>query len=345
LAPYGARAREYKDGAIDLSVGTPVDPTPDFIQAALIKSANAPGYPLTIGSPALRQSMRDWAVNVLGVSGEFDVLPSIGSKEVVANLPAQLEAAKVLYPKVAYPTYLVGALLAKAENYPVGFDAREWPAADLVWINSPSNPTGRIAPVQELEEVIAYSRKTDAVIISDECYFNFPASPEGLQPVSILQVAKGENKNLLAVHSLSKRSNLAGYRAGMIIGDPLLIAKIREIRKHAGLLVPAPVQAAMVAALADEVHVHEQALRYAKRREILRPALTSLGFSIEHSEAGLYIWCTRNERDFDSVSFLADLGILVTPGSFYGEAGATYVRIALTATDAQINAAAARILG
>jgi len=345
LAPYGARAREYKDGAIDLSVGTPVDPTPDFIQAALIKSANAPGYPLTIGSPALRQSMRDWAVNVLGVSGEFDVLPSIGSKEVVANLPAQLEAAKVLYPKVAYPTYLVGALLAKAENYPVGFDAREWPAADLVWINSPSNPTGRIAPVQELEEVIAYSRKTDAVIIGDECYFNFPASPEGLQPVSILQVAKGDNKNLLAVHSLSKRSNLAGYRAGMIIGDPLLIAKIREIRKHAGLLVPAPVQAAMVAALADEVHVNEQALRYAKRREILRPALTSLGFSIEHSEAGLYIWCTRNERDFDSVSFLADLGILVTPGSFYGEAGATYVRIALTATDAQINAAAARILG
>lgn len=345
MAPYGARAREYKDGAIDLSVGTPVDPTPDFIQAALIKSANAPGYPLTIGSPALRQSMRDWAVNVLGVSGEFDVLPSIGSKEVVANLPAQLEAAKVLYPKVAYPTYLVGALLAKAENYPVGFDAREWPAADLVWINSPSNPTGRIAPVQELEEVIAYSRKTDAVIIGDECYFNFPASPEGLQPVSILQVAKGDNKNLLAVHSLSKRSNLAGYRAGMIIGDPLLIAKIREIRKHAGLLVPAPVQAAMVAALADEVHVNEQALRYAKRREILRPALTSLGFSIEHSEAGLYIWCTRNERDFDSVSFLADLGILVTPGSFYGEAGATYVRIALTATDAQINAAAARILG
>jgi aspartate/methionine/tyrosine aminotransferase len=160
-----------------------------------------------------------------------------------------------------------------------------------------------------------------------------------------LQVAKGDNKNLLAVHSLSKRSNLAGYRAGMIIGDPLLIAKIREIRKHAGLLVPAPVQAAMVAALADEVHVHEQAQRYAKRREILRPALTSLGFSIEQSEAGLYIWCTRNERDFDSVSFLADLGILVTPGSFYGEAGATYVRIALTATDAQINAAAARILG
>ena len=345
LAPYGARAREYKDGAIDLSVGTPVDPTPDFIQAALINSANAPGYPLTIGSPALRQAMRDWATNILGVTGDFDVLPSIGSKEVVANLPAQLEAARVLYPKVAYPTYLVGALLAKAEHGPVDFDAQQWPDADLVWVNSPSNPTGRVAPAQELEDVIAYSRRTGAVIASDECYFNFPASSQSAQPISILRIANGDNTNLLAVHSLSKRSNLAGYRAGMIIGDPLLIAKIREIRKHAGLLVPAPVQAAMVAALADEVHVHEQALRYAKRREILRPALTSLGFTIKHSEAGLYIWCTRNERDFESVAFLADLGILVTPGSFYGEAGATYIRIALTATDEQINAAAFRILG
>ncbi len=345
MAPYGARAREYKDGAIDLSVGTPVDPTPDFIQAALISSANAPGYPLTIGSPALRQAMREWAINILGVTGDFDVLPSIGSKEVVANLPAQLEAETVLYPRVAYPTYLVGALLAKAEHQPVDFDAEQWPESDLVWINSPSNPTGRIAPQEELEKVIAYSRRTNAVIASDECYFNFPAATQGAQPLSILHIAKGENRNLLAIHSLSKRSNLAGYRAGMIIGDPILIAKIREIRKHSGLLVPAPVQAAMVAALADEVHVHEQALRYARRREILRPALTSLGFTIEHSEAGLYIWCTRNERDFDSVSFLADLGILVTPGSFYGEAGARYIRIALTATDEQINAAAARILG
>ena len=345
LAPYGARAREYKDGAIDLSVGTPVDPTPDFVQAALINSANAPGYPLTIGSPGLRQAMRDWAINILGVSGDFDLLPSIGSKEVVANLPAQLEVSTVLYPNIAYPTYLVGALLAKAEHHPVGFDARQWQKADLVWINSPSNPTGRVSPARELEEVIAYSRHTNAVIASDECYFNFPSSSQSAQPISILQIANGDNTNLLAIHSLSKRSNLAGYRAGMIIGDPLLIAKIREIRKHAGLLVPAPVQAAMVAALADEVHVHEQALRYAKRREILRPALTSLGFTIEHSEAGLYIWCTRNERDFDSVSSLAELGILVTPGSFYGDAGASHVRIALTATDAQINAAAARMLG
>ena len=322
-----------------------MDPTPDFVQAALISHANAPGYPLTIGSATLREAMRAWAISVLGVSGDFDVLPSIGSKEVVANLPAQLEAARVLYPEIAYPTYLVGAILAGAEHEATSFDAGGWPAADLVWINSPSNPTGRIAPRSELEEVIAYSRRTGAVIASDECYFNFPASKNGAQPISILQVANGDNKNLLALHSLSKRSNFAGYRGGVIIGDPLLIAKIREIRKHAGLLVPAPVQAAMVAALGDETHVHEQAERYARRREVLRPALEAAGFTIENSEAGLYIWCTRGERDFDSVASLAEKGILTTPGSFYGSAGGRHIRVALTATDEQIAAAAARLLG
>ncbi len=345
MAPYGARAREYKDGIIDLSVGTPVDATPDFIQAALVATANAPGYPLTIGSPALRSAMRNWATKILGVTGEFDLLPSIGSKEVVANLPMQLETRSVLYPKIAYPTYLVGAILAKAEHHPVDFDPTSWPESDLAWINSPSNPTGRISPREELKAVLAYSRRTGAVIASDECYFNFPARIDGPQPISILQVAEGDNKNLIALHSLSKRSNLAGYRGGMIIGDSALIAKIREVRKHSGLLVPAPVQAAMVAALGDEIHVHQQAQRYAQRRELLRPALTALGFIIEHSEAGLYIWCTRGERDMDSVSFLADKGILVTPGGFYGEAGSKHVRIALTATDLKIAAAAARMIG
>ena len=325
-------------------MGTPVDPTPDFVQQALIDHSNAPGYPLTIGSPALREAMRTWASTVLGAAGEFDVLPSIGSKEVVANLAFQLEAKKVLYPEVAYPTYLVGAILAGAEHSPVDFKVEKWPDADLIWINSPSNPTGRISSREELQSVIEYSKRTGAVIASDECYFNFPASQSATKPLSILGVAQGENRNLLALHSLSKRSNFAGYRGGLIVGDPALIAKIREIRKHSGLLVPAPVQAAMVAALGDEVHVHEQAERYAKRRDLLRPALEKLGYTIEHSEAGLYIWCTRGEIDFESVASFAELGILVTPGSFYGAAGEKYIRIALTATDDQIAAAAARIL-
>jgi aspartate/methionine/tyrosine aminotransferase len=255
-----------------------------------------------------------------------------------------MEATSVLYPAVAYPTYLVGALLAKASPVPVEFDPVSWPSADFVWINSPSNPTGRISPLAELKKVIEYSRRTKSIIASDECYFNFPATADGPQPISLLSVAQGDNVNLLSIHSLSKRSNLAGYRAGVIIGDPLLIARIREIRKHAGLLVPGPVQAAMAVALRDESHVHEQALRYAKRRELLRPALESIGFKIDCTDAGLYIWCTRGERDFDSVSALAEKGILVAPGGFYGAAGAKHIRVALTATDSQIAAAAARIL-
>ena len=285
--------------------------------------------------------MRDWAIKQLGVSGEFDVLPTIGSKELVAWLPTILRPKTVLYPKVAYPTYLVGSMIHDAKSVEVDIDANQWPQAELAWINSPSNPTGRIHSERELADVISYSRKTGAVIASDECYINFPASD--VNPTSILKVAKGDNKNLLAVHSLSKRSNLAGYRAGMIIGDPELIGQIREVRKHAGMMVPLPVQSAMCAALGDEKHVAEQAERYRNRRSVLRPVLESAGFKVDETMAGLYIWCTRNEEDWLSVGWLADLGILATPGHFYGSAGAKHIRIALTATDSQISDAAARI--
>ena len=285
--------------------------------------------------------MRDWAIKQLGVSGEFDVLPTIGSKELVAWLPTILRPKTVLYPKVAYPTYLVGSMIHDAKSVEVDIDANQWPQAELAWINSPSNPTGRIHSERELADVISYSRKTGAVIASDECYINFPASD--VNPTSILKVAKGDNKNLLAVHSLSKRSNLAGYRAAMIIGDPELIGQIREVRKHAGMMVPLPVQSAMCAALGDEKHVAEQAERYRNRRSVLRPVLESAGFKVDETMAGLYIWCTRNEEDWLSVGWLADLGILATPGHFYGSAGAKHIRIALTATDSQISDAAARI--
>jgi len=285
--------------------------------------------------------MRDWAIKQLGVAGEFDVLPTIGSKELVAWLPTILRPKTVLYPKVAYPTYLVGSMIHDAKSVEVDIEANQWPQAELAWINSPSNPTGRIHSERELADVISYSRKTGAVIASDECYINFPASD--VNPTSILKVAKGDNKNLLAVHSLSKRSNLAGYRAGMIVGDQELIAQIREVRKHAGMMAPLPVQSAMCAALGDEKHVAEQAERYRNRRSVLRPVLESAGFKVDETMAGLYIWCTRNEEDWLSVGWLADLGILATPGHFYGSAGAKHIRIALTATDSQISDAAARI--
>ena len=342
MAPYGARAREHAEGIIDLSQGTPVDATPEFIQQELKAASNSPGYPLTIGTPELRSAMRNWATEVLGASGDFDVLPTIGSKELVAWLPTILQAKTVLYPKVAYPTYLVGSMINEAENIAVDIDATTWPKSDLAWINSPSNPTGRVHSESELEAVIAYARKNNSVVASDECYLNFPAT--GQSPVSILKLAKGDNKNLLAAHSMSKRSNLAGYRAGLIVGDSEIIGKIREVRKHAGMLLPLPIQRAMTAALGDEKHVAIQAKRYAARREVLSSALIAAGFQIDFSNAGLYIWCTRNEVSWTSVSWLADLGILATPGIFYGEAGAKHIRIAMTATDDQISEAAARIM-
>ena len=325
-----------------MSQGTPVDPTPEFIQAALRDSSNAPSYPVTIGTPELREAMRNWAIKTLGVSGEFDVLPTIGSKELVAWLASILRAKTVLYPKVAYPTYLVGSMIHGSEAIPVDIDADTWPKSDIAWINSPSNPTGRVHSEDELIAAISYARKNNSLVVSDECYISFAAT--GPAPVSILKLAAGNNKNLIAVHSMSKRSNLAGYRAGLMVGDPEVIAEIREVRKHAGMMVPLPIQRAMTAALGDEAHVSEQAGRYSMRRNVLSGALVKAGFKIDFSNAGLYIWCTRNEDSWDSVSWLADLGILATPGIFYGEAGRQHVRIAMTATDFQIADAADRIL-
>ena len=342
MAPFGARAREHTGGIIDLSQGTPIDASPSFIQQALKESANSPSYPVTIGTPELRSAMRNWATKILGVTGEFDVLPTIGSKELVAWLPSILRAKTVLYPKVAYPTYLVGSMIHNSESIAVEIDAATWPKSDIAWINSPSNPTGRVHSKSELEAVIAYARTNNSLVVSDECYLNFPDS--GPSPISILELAGGKNKNLLAVHSMSKRSNLAGYRAGLIVGDADVIAEIREVRKHAGMMVPLPIQKAMTAALGDEVHVAEQAKRYAARREVLSAALVAAGFKIDFSNAGLYIWCSRDEDSWASVSWLAEIGILATPGIFYGQAGAKHIRIAMTATDAQIADAASRIM-
>ena len=341
LAPYGAIAKRHPEGAIDLSVGTPVDPTPEFIQEAFRKASNSPSYPVTVGTPELREAITAWAKKYLGATGDFGVLPLIGSKEFVAWLPTFIEAQSVLYPDVAYPTYLVGSLLAEAEATAVTLDASSWPQADMAWVNSPSNPTGRVHSEAEFKAAIEWSRKNKSVVVSDECYLEFGDS---VKPTSILNYTGGDNTNILAVHSLSKRSSMAGYRAAFIVGDSALIAQILEVRKHAGMMVSLPVQVAMVAALSDEDHVTQQRARYNARRATLVPALRAAGFTIENSEAGLYIWATRKENCWDSVSWLAEIGIIATPGVFYGELGASHIRIAMTATDAQINEAAARIM-
>jgi succinyldiaminopimelate transaminase len=340
LVPFGDKARAHPNGIIDLSQGTPVDPTPDFIQQAFRDASNSPSYPFTAGTPELRAAIKNWATQRLGATGDFDVLPVIGSKELVAWLPTIIEATKVLIPEIAYPTYHVGALLAGAQSLPVAIDAASWPKADLAWLNSPSNPTGRVHTAQEIKTCIDWSRNNNSILISDECYLEFDHTAHSL---SVLSQTGGDNRNILAVHSLSKRSSMAGYRAAFMIGDSQLIARIREIRKHAGMMVPLPVQKAMTVALSDDAHVAQQRDRYNARKDAMRPALVANGFTVEYSDSGLYLWCTRNEDAWKSVEWMANLGILVTPGSFYGQAGAQHIRVAMTATDAQIAEAVIRL--
>jgi succinyldiaminopimelate transaminase len=347
LEPAKARAAAHAGGIVDLSIGTPVDPVPGFIRDALAANSDTPGYPLTAGTPALRAAISAWVGQACGASGTYGVLPTIGSKELVAWLPTLLGIGPgdvVVIPSVCYPTYEVGVQLAGATVVrsdsltALGPD----PRVKAVWINSPSNPTGRVLPVAHLRKVVAWARERGAVVVSDECYL---ALGWETTPVSVLadEVCDGDTTGLIAVHSLSKRSNLAGYRAGFVAGDPALIAELLAVRKHAGMIVPAPVQAAMVAALGDEEHVADQRTRYAARRAQLRPVLESAGFEITHSEAGLYLWASRGEDCWATVEWLAGFGILAAPGVFYGPAGAQHIRIALTATDERVAAAVDRL--
>jgi succinyldiaminopimelate transaminase len=309
------------------------------------------------------------------------VLPTVGSKELVAWLPTLLGAGPgdvVAIPALAYPTYDVGARLAGATPQPMralnGFGPMTSDATPkLLWVNSPSNPTGQVLGIEDLARIVAWARRHAVTVASDECYAELDwrvadqASGSGLSTPgsvpSILDphVCDGSHQGLLAVYSLSKQSNMAGYRGAFVAGDPVLVGRLLQIRKHAGMMVPWPVQQAMVAALADDTHVAQQKARYGIRRGQLRTALERAGYRIEHSEAGLYLWATRDGLDsgrgqdeltdppagagsgWSIVSEMAERGILVAPGSFYGAAGGNHVRIALTASDERIKAAVGRL--
>jgi len=348
LAPAAATARAHPGGIVDLSIGTPVDPVPGLVRAALANASDSPGYPLTRGTDQLRAAAAGWLARRHGVLADPGaVLPVIGTKELIASLPALLGCGPsdaVSYPELAYPTYDVGARLAGAR--PMATDEPDAAGATpvrLAWLNSPSNPTGRVLPPARIRALVDWARQAGTVLASDECYIDLGFD---VAPASVLHPAScgTSHAGLLAVYSLSKRSNLAGYRAGFVTGDPELIASLLEVRKHAGLIVPAPVQAAMTAALGDDSHAEQQHARYASRRDRLRPALERAGWAISHSEAGLYLWASHPDYDcWDSVLVLAASGILVAPGEFYGPAGHRHIRVALTATDERIDAAVGRL--
>ncbi len=357
LAADKAIAASHPDGIVDLSVGTPVDPIADVVRSALVgPAADEPGYPTTHGPASLRTALVGALARRFGVSVDpVSVLPTIGSKELVAWLPTLLGLGAgdtVVIPELAYPTYEVGARIARCDVVRADSTMALGPArVALVWINSPSNPTGRVLPPEHLRKIVDWARERDAVVASDECYLSLSGvdgratdAPRG-GAYSILHpdVCGSSHDSLLAVHSMSKSSGLAGYRAGFVTGDPSLVASLLEVRKHAGMIVPRPVQAAMEAAAGDDAHVTAQARVYARRRAALRVALEAAGLRVDHSEAGLYLWATAGEDSRLTVRRLAAQGVLVAPGDFYGPAGAQHVRVAVTATDERIEAAARRL--
>ena len=359
MAPYLAKASEHPGGAVNLSIGTPVDPTPALIQDALKAAADAPGYPTVHGTPALREAIAAWFERRRGVAGldPRNIMPTVGSKELVAWLPLLLGLKPgdvVVRPKVAYPTYDIGATLAGVTSVATDnldeLDDATRSRVRLIWVNSPGNPTGSVRGVESLKALVQQARELGAVVASDECYAELGWGDwdvqRGGQPVpSILdpRVAGGSHQGLLAVYSLSKQSNVAGYRAAFVAGDPDLMPNLVNSRKHAGMIVPYPVQEAMRVALGDDAHVEAQKDLYRGRRERLVPALLDFGLEIKESDAGLYLWSTAGESTWDTVARLAERGIVVGPGVFYGEAGNGYVRVALTGTDERIDAAVARL--
>ena len=363
LVPYAQRAREHPGGIVDLSVGTPVDPTPALLREALAEASDAHGYPTTHGTLELREAVVRWFARRRGVRGldPAAVLPTVGSKELVAFLPALLGLGAgdvVLHPRAAYPTYDVGARLAGATPEPTDDPVARLAGGGvrLVWLNSPGNPDGSVLSVEQLRAVVEAARAAAArdgkpvVVASDECYAELawaePWATSGVPSILDPQVTGRDHSGLLSVYSLSKQSNLAGYRAAFVAGDPALVARLLEVRKHAGMIVPAPVQAAMAVALDDDQHVAEQRERYRRRRTVLRAALEGAGYVVDSSAAGLYLW-TRpaygGQDSWATVGDLASLGILAAPGAFYGDRD--HVRIALTATDERIAEAAARLSG
>ena len=348
LEPFALQAKAHPGGLLDLSVGSPVDPTPSVAIKALEYAAQAPSYPLTAGSQELRSAMVSWwqTQRNTGDLSLDEVIPSIGSKEMVGLLPTLLGLGAgdvVVIPEIAYPTYAIGAMVAGAtvvtENNP-----EHWPVeSKLVWINSPSNPTGEVLGLDYLRKAVSRARSLGAVLASDECYAQLHWDVDQSPSLLDERVTQGDRTDLLALYSLSKQSNLAGYRAGLVAGGDQLIAELLLARKHMGLIVPSPIQAVMSATLGDADHVDTQRERYRHRRTVLATALRAAGFRIDHSEAGLYLWVTKGQDDWEAVSWFSERGILVAPGSFYGVAGSQHVRVALTATDEAVSEAAKRL--
>lgn len=351
LKPYSAKAALFPGGKIDFSVGSPVDPTPAVIQAALDSASNSPGYPSTAGSLEFRRAVVEWFARRRGVAGltPEQVMPSIGSKELISWLPLFMGLRPgdvVVQPKVAYTAYVVGAALCGAEIISED-DPAKWPAnTKLVWLNSPGNPDGRVLSKKQMRLAVERGREIGALVASDECYAELGWGRwEGKTTPSILdpEICGKSHEGVLALYSLSKQSNMAGYRAAFAAGSESLVKALVNLRMHAGLNSPEPAQKAMIAALGDELHVATQKAIYRARREQLLSAIKAYGFEVAESEAGLYLWATLGEDCWDTVERMASIGIVVVPGSFYVLGESKFVRFSITATDTDVEEGSRRL--
>ncbi len=350
-------------GVVDCSVGDPIDPVPQIVVDALREAAPAGStYPATIGYPYYRDACAGWIRRRFDVAVDpGDVIACIGTKELVASLPHMLhlrvpDRDVVLYPAVSYPTYAMGARLAGLRAVPVPVDA-DWhldlsrvdPAdaerALLLWINEPANPTGAAVDSATLAAMVEWARTRGIIAVGDECYAEFTYDDDGT-PADPVTVLRSDHRGVLAVHSLSKRSNLAGYRAGFVAGDPELVQYLGEVRKHAGLMMPAPIQAAAAVAWSDDAHVEIQRRRYAERRAFTLPVLEKFGLVHDGGPSTFYLWLRDVEGTDDGwelAARLAEAGTLVAPGDLYGPAGADHVRLALTQPDDRLELALQRL--
>lgn len=346
LTDLRATAERWPGGAVDLTIGTPFDPPPDAVIRALARSGTERGYPASIGSAQYRAAASGWMSRRLGVDVPPDqVAATIGSKELVAGLPHWLHLRRpdldtVLYPAISYPTYAMGAQLAGCRAVPVplghdgslnlaAIDEADAARALCLWVNSPSNPTGAL---DDLGAAARWGRSHGVPVFSDECYVEF--TWEG-RPRSLLEHG---TDGLVAVHSLSKRSNLAGVRAGFYAGDSELVGYLSQLRKHAGFMVPGPVQAAAVVALSDDDHVDVQRALYRQRLDLLIDALATTDLRSTSPGGAFYLWISAPNGDGAALTrwFASEVGTLVTPGSAYGQAGEGFVRLALVQPTSQI---------
>ncbi len=341
-------AAAFPGGCVDLSIGTPCDAPPPAVVAALAASGAERGYPSSVGTPALRDAAAEWLGRRFGVEvPSGDVAACVGTKEFVAGLPQWLhlrspERDTVLYPAISYPTYEMGATLAGCRAVPyrdlATVSDEDAERALCLWVNSPANPSGELT---DLGAAARWGRARRVPVFSDECYIEFTWAEPGR---TILEHGLD---GVIALHSLSKRSNLAGVRAGFYVGDPDLVRYLAEVRKHAGFMPPGPVQAAAVVALGDDEHVDEQRARYRTRLSRLRDILTMVGVDAPLPAGGFYLWAPAPGGDAWALAkrLAAEGGALVSPGEFYGRGGEGHVRIAAVQPDERIELVATRLVG